>query len=202
MLHTMPTATLHYQRLPHRTPVPALLVFHSHWNTTKRSSPLFKRLIMRSLEVIVLAAFMLVAPFAIHGAMLCFDDVYELLGRRAASPYAEISWSRVMAGVGMMAGWTLVLGRLGYLADVEGEEKRGPKRSDHGHVGRKMMQNRRVSWGRILGRISIPLVLVTLTGHLALEFSRRAAGRSVPSYLVSSIIGSEVDVEEMVDVFQ
>lgn len=178
MLHTMPTATSHRQPLPHNTPVSSLLVFQSHWHTTKGSSPLLKRLAMRSLEVIALAAAMLVIPFTIHSGMLCFDAFHEFLGRRARSPYSATSWGSVVGAVVMMAGWTLGLGRLGYLVD------------GGAMVGTKVQ--RHISWGRILGRIVIPLLLVALTGNLALEFWRRVA-KPMP-FVTANIVGRP-DVE-------
>jgi len=192
MLHTMPTTTaLHRQRLPHPTPVLAFRIFHGHWNTAKRSSPLLKRLVMRCLEVIALAAVMLVIPFAIHGAMLCFDDFDDFLGRRARSPYSQISWISVVGAMTMVAAWTLVLGRLGYLVDVEVGEER--VQCTGGASGRKTQ--RRVSWGRVLGRISIPLILVTLTGHLALDFLRRVA-EPMP-YITANVVARTMGAHEL-----
>lgn len=63
------------------------------------------------------------------------------------------------------------MGRLCYGVDLE--EKGKTTQRPTGVVGEK--EQRGVSWGRILGRIVIPLSLIVLTGHFALEFARRVS---------------------------
>ncbi|KAH9871001.1 hypothetical protein J1614_006575 [Plenodomus biglobosus] len=173
MLHTMSTTASHHHltAATSDSPMTALLALQTHWHTTKRSSPPLKRLGMRSVEVVALAAAMLVVPWMVHSIMLCFSEMYEFLGRRATSPYSTNSWASVLIALVLMIGWVGVLGRLCYSVDLE--EKGKTTQRSTGVVGEK--EQRGVSWGRILGRIVIPLLLIVLTGHFALEFARRVS---------------------------
>jgi hypothetical protein len=101
---------------------------------------------MRVLEIIALAAAMFIVPTLIHQGVKSLDDVYELLGRRARSPYEPaIPWTSVVVAISILVVWHVWLGRMSYKTVVEGKR-------DGGMDG--------ISWGRVLGRIVIPFLLV------------------------------------------
>lgn len=118
------------------------------WQHHKKTAAFPQRLGMRVLEVVALAAAMFIVPTFIHRVVQSFDDVYELLGRRARSPYSPaIPWTSVIISFVLLAGWHFWLGRLSYKTIIESNEDAGSKR--------------RVSWGRVLGRIVMPLFLLS-----------------------------------------
>jgi hypothetical protein len=118
------------------------------WQHHRNNATLPQRLGMRIVEVIALAVAMFIVPTFIHQVVRSFDDMYELLGRRSRSPYSPaIPWSSVIISTILLAGWHLWLGRLSYKTIVESSDDAGSKR--------------RVSWGRVLGRIVLPLLLLS-----------------------------------------
>ncbi|KAH7071975.1 hypothetical protein BKA63DRAFT_378580, partial [Paraphoma chrysanthemicola] len=128
----------------------------NRWQHCKSISGIPLRLSMRLLEVIALAASMFVLPAGIHYIVQVFDETYEIVGRRARSPY-DVPFSGVsiaIAGLISLA-WHLWLGRLSYSAIVE--EQRDAGNGD--------AKTRKISWGRILGRIVIPIALLSLGVH-------------------------------------
>jgi hypothetical protein len=124
---------------------------------------------MRALEITALAATMFIVPTFMHKGVTALDDVYELLGRRARSPYeVDVPWSSVVIAMVCMAGWHVWLGRLSYKTVVES--------SSDGLEGKG-----RISWGRVLGRVIIPLLLVVF----GVQFAVQVVGRVVrPALLV------------------
>jgi len=77
----------------------------SHWHVHKAESTFLKRFSMRCLEVVALAVVMLFVPFTMHHVVQGLDEIYELLGRRARSPYAVASWTSIaLAAVMLLAG--------------------------------------------------------------------------------------------------
>ncbi|KAF2849503.1 hypothetical protein T440DRAFT_480030 [Plenodomus tracheiphilus IPT5] len=142
-------------------PLTTLTTLQTSWHTTKRSSPLLARLGMRGAEILALAVIMLIVPLMIQSLVLCFGQLYEVVGRRARSPYTGSSWGSVDIAMGLMVGWVGVLGWLGYRVDFEGGRVGGEK------------EGRSVSWGRVVGRIGIPLLLIVLMGHFAVMVLRR-----------------------------
>ena len=167
---------------PHYATMSTTTSLLSTWHTRKQQSALPARLGMRSLEVISVAAAMLVIPSLIQRLVRSVDDVYELLGRRARSPYVAVSWTSIVVAVVMLLGWHLWLGRLSYRVVLEdsGEEEIG------GGVGK----GARISWGRVLGRVVIPLLLLVAAVHFVYEIVYRA-GNPAPF-----VTGNTVDVDE------
>lgn len=118
----------------------------SSYQKHKSTASLPLRLSMRFLEVSTLAATMLIVPALIHRIVRSLDDVYELLGRRARSPYEPVvPWTSLFIATVLLVGWHVWLGRLSYKTVVEGSGGKG-----------------RVSWGRVLGRIVVPILLLLL----------------------------------------
>ncbi|USP75635.1 hypothetical protein yc1106_02909 [Curvularia clavata] len=174
--------------------------FIRNWHLYKRKSTFFKRLGMHSLEVAAITAAMLMIPLTIHRAVQGFDEMYEILGRRAESPYAQFSWMNASFAFIVLLGWHLWLGRLAYLTVLEGgvdEEK------DEGREGKSTLSSSStdqsgvktgkevVSWGRLLGRIVIPLLLVTLGLHFAYQICGQFIGDEKPL-----ITKNDVDMQE------
>jgi len=120
------------------------------------------RLSMRFLESSTLAATMLFVPALMHRIVQSLDNVYELLGRRARSPYEPVvPWTSLFIATFLLLGWHVWLGRLSYKTVVEGSGGKG-----------------KVSWGRVLGRIVVPFLLLSLwvqfVWQLCYKWSRRA----------------------------
>ena len=114
----------------------------TRWQHHKAISPLPHRLAMRALEILALAAAIFITPTGIQRIVQSLDDVYELLGRRARSPYdGATPWASVLFAMGLLAVWHVVLGKLSYGWDDGGRKGRG-------------------SWGRLLGRVIIPGLLL------------------------------------------
>ena len=107
---------------------------------------------MRIVEILGLAIAMLLIPTLIHSGVRSLDSIYEILDRRARSPYAEVSWAGVGVAVVVLVGWHVWLGRLSYFVVLEPAASRDDAR----------VEGRKVSWGRILGRVVIPLLLLFL----------------------------------------
>ncbi|RMZ70073.1 hypothetical protein GMOD_00000118 [Pyrenophora seminiperda CCB06] len=161
-----------------------LLSLLSDWHLVKRSTTPPKRLGMLSLEVLALAAAMLVVPLFMHQAVCALDVLYEHLGRRARSPWEREKWLSVLLGVGGLSVWCLCLARLswGVVLDreVEGEkttstltttttaevERRveGPQGMEHHDAARNQ---------GILSRIIIPFFLIVLASHFAYALASR-----------------------------
>jgi hypothetical protein len=169
-----------------------LLSLLTHWHLHKRETTFAKRLGMRSLEVISLAAAMLVVPATIHQGVRSLDEVYELLGRRARSPYTSISWLGIILAVVLMLGWHIWLGRLSYRTLLD----KRVQYTDHAYTTSKEReqgkQEERISWGRILGRIFLPLLLLLFGLHFAFQI---AQGLVSPRELV---VKNTVDMQEAV----
>jgi hypothetical protein len=99
---------------------------------------------------------MYIVPTLIHSTVQSLDEVYELLGRRARSPYAL---SSILIASVLLVAWHVWIGRLSYKTVVEGS-KRGSG----------------VSWGRVLGRVVVPVVLVVFGVDFAYGLSGRLLG--------------------------
>lgn len=98
---------------------------------------------------------MFIIPRTIHTAVHCLGDVYELLGRRAASLWEIQSFSGYGALVGLAIMFVLhcLLFRVGYHVILD-EDLETPNTAG---VGRG--KNRRVTWERVLMRVIIPVFL-------------------------------------------
>jgi hypothetical protein len=132
----------------------------TRWQHDKKTAPFAQRLGMRVLEVIALAASMYLIPTLIHHVVQSLDDVYELLGRRARSPYTPSTpWQSIAIALTFLLAWHTWLGRLSYKTIIEDNN------SSKTHT----------SWGRILSRIVIPIVLVSSGVHFTYEVYSRLA---------------------------
>jgi hypothetical protein len=118
--------------------------------TTTQPSPLPQRLALHTLHFLLLTAALYIVPTLMHHAVTSLDSVYEVLGRRTRSPY---TLSSVFFASVLLVGWHVWLGRLSYKTVVE---------------GRKVGQ---VSWGRILGRVVVPGLVLVLGIEFAWEVS-------------------------------
>jgi hypothetical protein len=150
MLSNMSYTASHQQ--PTSGPLRTLENLSSSWQHRKQHAAIPQRLSMRFLEVIALVGAMFIVPTGIHRAVQGVDEVYELVGRRARSPYgSSSSWMSVIAAAILLMGWHVWLGRLSYKAIMEDESE--------------VSKQRRSSWGRILGRIVVPLLLLSFGVH-------------------------------------
>lgn len=146
----------------------SLLPLPETWHLNKLSAPLPKRLAMSLFELILVAAAMFIVPTILHKGVQSFDDLNELLGRRAGSPYSSGLWSSVVIAVGLLVVWHVCLGRLSYKMVFEDRTGRKDEKA----------ASRGFSWGLVLGRIIIPLLILVLGVHFgfqvlsALAFSR------------------------------
>jgi hypothetical protein len=91
------------------------------------------------LKFILLTASLYIVPTLIHTAVRSLDTLHEVRGRRARAPY---TLSSILVASALLVGWHVVLGRLSYKTIIEGKKKGS------------------VSWGRVLGRVVVPGVLV------------------------------------------
>lgn len=148
----------------------------SHWHVRKAETTFLKRLSMRGLEVVALAAAMLFVPLTMHRAVQGLDEIYELLGRRAQSPYATTSWMSIAAAATMLLGWHIWLGRLSYRTILEATSiplETTSTTEEKEYLKEKKAQEERISWGRILSRLVIPCLLLTLGSHFVFEIFTR-----------------------------
>jgi hypothetical protein len=142
---------------PRSGPLRTLENLSSSWQQRKQYAAIPQRLVMRLLEVIALAGAMFIVPTSIHRAVQSVDEVYELLGRRARSPYgSSSSWMSVIVAAVLLTGWHVWLGRLSHKAILEDESEVSKER-------------RSSSWGRILGRIVVPLLLLSFGVHFSYQ---------------------------------
>jgi hypothetical protein len=112
-----------------------------------------------------MALAMLFIPRVMHTLVLCLDDLYEALGRRAASPWGTqaLSGNGVIIGLVIMVLLHSVLIRLSYCTVLEED----PGSISEGEKGTAMQ--RPITWERVLMRIIVPLLLC---GGLLLVFWR------------------------------
>ncbi|KAA8611727.1 hypothetical protein PtrSN002B_006874 [Pyrenophora tritici-repentis] len=192
MLLTMSTTTH-----PTMSPVLSLL---SEWHMTKRSTSLPKRIGMLCLEILALAAAMLLVPTLIHQAVRALDVVYEHLGRRARSPWEYGTWLSIALSVTGLTMWHLCLARLSWGTVLEQERKtmtEGEIQKDRNETLDSNSTNsverksQNITWGRILSRIVIPALLLVLGTHFAYALVRRVW---VPRPLVTR---NEVDMMDV-----
>ena len=136
---------------------------YSTWNIKKRQANLPSRIGMFGVEALALAVPMYIIPTMIQHFVHSVDEVYELLGRRARSPYKTVSWISVILATALLACWHVWLGRLSYKTMVEEESS-----LDFKHKGAmKGVGGAGTSWSRILGRIVVPLFLFAFTVQFA-----------------------------------
>lgn len=112
-----------------------------------------------------MALAMLLVPRMMHALVLCLDDLYETLGRRAASPWGvrALFGNGIVVGIVVMIIMHHVLIRVSYCAVMD---------EDPGTTGEDQKETaiqQPVTWERVLVRIIIPLLLC---GGLFLMFWR------------------------------
>ncbi|KAF2676909.1 hypothetical protein K458DRAFT_424403 [Lentithecium fluviatile CBS 122367] len=170
------------------SPFPTLT---SRWRARRMNAQLPLRLGMRLVEIALMALAMFLLPSLIQYFVRSLDELYEVVGRRARSPFAGITGSKVLVGTLVFVICHVVLVRLGYVAfvgDEGGEEKdkasEGILRTDAG------MQRRgtRAPWSRILGRILLPSYLVLA---LLLYFYRVASSLLWPTFAAANTAGEQ-----------
>ncbi|CAI9631748.1 unnamed protein product [Alternaria burnsii] len=149
----------------------------SHWHVHKAESTFLKRFSMRCLEVVALAVVMLFVPLTMHHVVQGLDEIYDLLGRRARSPYAVASWTSIALAAVMLLGWHVWLGRLSYrtileAASIPMEDATITPAEGQVFEERKSQQIR-ISWGRVLSRIVIPCLFLILGSHFILQIITR-----------------------------
>lgn len=155
----MSTSTTHHKQTSNGF-MSTLDSLSTTWQNHRNTAALPQRLGMRILEIVALAAAMFIVPMSIHRVVQSLDDVYELLGRRARSPYSpSVPWTSVIIAVVLLAGWHLWLGRLSYKTIIESSENSRSKS--------------KVSRGRVLGRIVIPLLLLAFGVQFAYQLFER-----------------------------
>jgi hypothetical protein len=146
-----------------------LLYLLWHWHVHKAETTFLKRLSMRGLEVVALAAAMLFVPLTMHHAVQGLDEIYELLGRRAQSPYATTPWTSFAIAAVMLLVWHIWLSRLSYQTILETTliplDTTSSTVEEKEQLKEKKSQDERISWGRILSRLVIPCLLLTLGSH-------------------------------------
>ncbi|CAE7026783.1 hypothetical protein PTNB73_01696 [Pyrenophora teres f. teres] len=153
-----------------------LLSLLSDWHMTKRSTSLPKRLGMLSLEILALAAAMLLVPTLIHQAVCVLDVVYEHLGRRARSPWETGTWLSITIGIVGLTVWHLLLARLSWgvvlerdkkttTTTTEGERRKARNEKFNPDNTNSVEKAETISWGRLLSRIVIPALLLVLGSH-------------------------------------
>ena len=119
---------------------------------------------------------MLFVPLTMHCGVQGLDEIYELLDRRAQSPYVTISWMSIVVAAVILLGWHIWLGRLSYRTDLEAASiplDTASTTEEKEHLKEKRVQEKRISWGRILSRLVIPCLLLTLGSHFLFEISTR-----------------------------
>jgi hypothetical protein len=171
-----------------------LLLLLTNWHVYKRETTFLKRLGMRSLELVAFAAAMLIVPATIHQGVRSLDELYELLERRARSPYIRVSWIGVVVAVVLMLGWHVWLGRLGYRTILEStfEKLEGQQSTVSNEAERARRREEAVSWGRVLGRIVVPFLLLLHGLQFAWKIGQ---GLVTPKSLV---VGNTVNMQEAV----
>jgi hypothetical protein len=178
------------------------------WHLHKRETTFFRRLGMHSLEILGLATAMLLIPLTMHRAVQGLDEMYEILGRQAKSPYAHLSWVNIVFAFVVLVAWHVWLARLTYLTVLDGgpagdEDEAATKgKRESGSTASSTSteksssssiksENKTVSWGRVLGRVVIPFLLVTLGLHFGYHVCRQLVADTRPF-----ITRNDVDMQE------
>lgn len=127
--------------------IPRTLIRHIMHVTT--------RLSLLILRIVGTATAMLLLPRTIHLGVQCLDDMYEMLSRRARSPWeTQVLWGNgVMAGLAIMFVLIDLLRRISYgiILNEDDDEER---------EGNKLWLGREVSWEKVLMRVILPVLLV------------------------------------------
>ncbi|XPS78503.1 hypothetical protein M3J09_010514 [Ascochyta lentis] len=119
-----------------------------------------KKISILLLKIVVMAAAIFFVPRTIHIVVQCFDDLYEMLGRRAKSPFeTEMLWgSGALIAMAVLVVLHARLYRLSYNVILD-EDMDEDRRRERLH-GRPTWKERKVTWERTLARIIIPGLLI------------------------------------------
>lgn len=111
-------------------------------------------------KIVATAMAMIIVPRTIHIIVQCFDDLYEMLGRRARSPWE----TQTLWGYGAFAALVIML----FLHDTfsrlssnvilnEDLEKEWARQNKYGN---RSWKERKVTWERILVKMVIPMLVM------------------------------------------
>jgi hypothetical protein len=148
---------------------PSLRPLSTRWHLLKTRATHPQLLVLWSAELFFLTFLLYVLASTMHAVVQCFDVLYALLGRQARSPFVAgglLGSVGVAVSVVFVGAWSLWLGRLSYCAVFDGvEEKREGEEEEEGEGqgqghGQGEKARKGVSWGRVLGRLVVPLFLV------------------------------------------
>ena len=106
------------------------------------------------LKIAGVALAMLLLPRTMQMGVQCVDEMYETLGRRARSP-----WKTDTGGFGVIWGVILMLVLHGALWRVSYGCVLDERGRDVQEDGSDDQKNRGVTWGRVLVRIVVPVLL-------------------------------------------
>ncbi|KAF2708661.1 hypothetical protein K504DRAFT_352932, partial [Pleomassaria siparia CBS 279.74] len=116
-----------------------------------------------------------------HQLVRCFDSVYDATSRRSRTEFEAVPWGRLAVGAVLLVSWHVWLARLSHVAIVEARVRGEAERGGRGGqvLESRADEEKSVSWGRILGRVLVPLFLacsgvvwsVKLTARLLLLFN-------------------------------
>ena len=95
---------------------------------------------------------------AVHYFVQCLDEIYDVTGRKSRSKFEGVKLGRIVLGVGLLLGWHVWIVRLSVVSTSALDE--GGKEEGARDEGDERGIRKRVSWGRILGRVLVPAFLV------------------------------------------
>ncbi|KAF2025661.1 hypothetical protein EK21DRAFT_75926 [Setomelanomma holmii] len=163
----------------------AWTTFSTSWQKRKAQTPMYLRLGMSFSELLATSSAMAVLAGLIHIVVQNIDETYEIIGRRARSPYAPSNsvLSLITASL-LLFVWHVWLGRLSYSAIMEQDvDESGNEKGE---------TTRRISWGRVLGRIVVPMLLLSLGVHFAFQLAQRLI---TPTPFVTSNVNDAKEIE-------
>jgi H+/Cl- antiporter ClcA len=105
-------------------------------------------------KAIGMALVMFLVPRAMHALVLCLDALYEVLGRRAASPWELQAFYGfgVFGGLVVMVVMHCLLVRVAYCVILNDDQESSDREE-------KTRRQRAVTWEKVLMRIVIPMFL-------------------------------------------
>jgi len=124
-------------------------------------------LLFNTVKLLVQACAFFLVSKSIHSLVHSLDAVYDTVGRRSRTKFERVEWGRLVLGVTLLVGWHVLLVKLSILSsdfsvgkEVLDEEER---------VGKST----KLSWGRLLGRVVIPAVLILAGAGFAVRLACR-----------------------------
>ncbi|KAF1974932.1 hypothetical protein BU23DRAFT_423678, partial [Bimuria novae-zelandiae CBS 107.79] len=113
----------------------------------------------RALQLCALSLALYIVPAAIQHVVISLSAFYELLGRRARTPFDEVGFARVALGAAVLVVWHAVLITVSYSS----------ARANGGHAKHEV-------WSRVLSRVLVPAYLVGALGAFGYALVSRIAG--------------------------